>query len=78
MVRGTGSNHDARGAGQRKIKTFRLPVIGVCFLAFVASACGSHSSTPSTDAGLTMVGDAPLPGDTTRFDYESFDPQAGR
>ena len=78
MVRGTGSNHDARGAGQRKIKTFRLPVIGVCFLAFVASACGSHSSTPSTDAGLTMVSDVPLPGDTTRFDYESFDPQAGR
>lgn len=59
-------------------KTLRLAVTGVCFLAFVASACGSHASTPSTEAGLTTVRDVPLPGDTSRFDYESLDPQTGR
>jgi YVTN family beta-propeller protein len=47
-------------------------------LAVVASACGSHSSNPSKDSGLSIVRDIPLPGDTSRFDYESFDPQTGR
>ncbi len=42
------------------------------------SACSSGGSTPSTDSGLHTVRDMPLPGDTSRFDYESYDPQSGR
>jgi YVTN family beta-propeller protein len=59
------------------ISTLRFAAVIVC-LALGASACGGHSSSPSNDAGLSIVRDVPLPGDTSRFDYESFDPETGR
>ena len=60
------------------ISSLRFAVGVLSCLAVVASACGSHSSNPSKDSGLSIVRDIPLPGDTSRFDYESFDPQTGR
>jgi YVTN family beta-propeller protein len=57
----------------------RAIVIGLLSaIVLTLSACSSGSSTPSTDSGLHTVGDTPLPGDTSRFDYESFDSQSGR
>ena len=47
-------------------------------VALALSACSSRSSTPSTDSGMRTVRDTPLPGDSSRFDYENFDPQSGR
>ncbi len=53
-----------------------LALLGI--LAVLSFACSARSSTPSKDSGLHTIRDIPLPGDTSRFDYESFDPRTGR
>jgi hypothetical protein len=40
------------------------------------TAC-SGFATPSQSLPLRATHDVPLPGGTTRFDYESFDPKTG-
>jgi hypothetical protein len=49
---------------------------GVTLLAtiiLVAAGCAQQKSAP-----LRKVADIPLPGAAVRFDYQSFDPSAGR
>ncbi len=55
-----------------------LCLVAILACVIVAMACLSHSSAPSSDAGLRTIRDTVLPGDTSRFDYESFDPESGR
>jgi DNA-binding beta-propeller fold protein YncE len=43
------------------------------FVCIAAAACSPHGSAPS-GALLSLVGDVPLPGGATRFDYQEIDP----
>lgn len=46
-------------------------------LAVASLAISMHAALPAGRLPLRAVKDYPLPGQTTRFDYESFDPQTG-
>jgi len=46
------------------------------FVVACAAAAISHAATPKP-LPLRVVRNIPLPGRTTRFDYESFDPLTG-
>src|SRR3569623_838017 len=45
--------------------------------ALVVCACSPHGSAPSGDL-LSLVGDVPLPGGATRFDYQEIDRGKGQ
>lgn len=61
-----------------------LTIIGVVVAVIVVRSllAGSRSSPVGPASGppvpLRTVADIPLPGDTSRFDYQSLDPQTGR
>lgn len=42
------------------------------------SSPAAATPTPEPEAALRTEADVPLPGDTSRFDYQSFDPTSGR
>src|SRR5438270_12370782 len=64
----------------------RLPAILTSVLLALCTACGSStrgsSGTAATPSGgqalLSTIADVPLPGDTSRWDYQSIDPQSHR
>jgi DNA-binding beta-propeller fold protein YncE len=51
----------------------RPSVIAVLLAACLAAMQLAHAAGPVPGLPLAMVADAPLPGDTSRFDYESYD-----
>ena len=51
-----------------------MRTIGSVILLLIAQSIGAADN----GALLTRVADVPLPGGSTRFDYQSFDPQTGR
>jgi DNA-binding beta-propeller fold protein YncE len=58
--------------------TVRLAIaVGLVAVA-VAALVGSKALSQSLPATFTTIQDVPLPGDTSRFDYESLDPGAHR
>ncbi len=55
--------------------------VAVAMLSLSVAACGSGSAVKTSLARqdqLRLVADVPLPGNTSRFDYQSFDPQSKR
>jgi DNA-binding beta-propeller fold protein YncE len=56
-------------------------VVALLALAVIASACTSNEpaaqQNPAPPLPLRAVGEVPLPGDTSRFDYSSLDEQRG-
>jgi YVTN family beta-propeller protein len=62
----------------------RMLCITLCALAVLVAACGADSNPsrqpaqPTSNANLRTVRDIPLQGNTSRFDYESFDAQSHR
>ena len=68
--------------GSRMISCLRSTVILPALGMAACSACSHSSSSPAAVASspsfpLTLVADAPLPGASTRFDYQEIDPTAG-
>ena len=53
-----------------------LLTVAIALLAAVLAACSS-AATPSQPLPLKLLRDIPLPGYTSRFDYESLDPKTG-
>jgi DNA-binding beta-propeller fold protein YncE len=61
----------------------RRQLIIACFVLILAAGCAAISqgrvvAQPTDVAQLRIIRDVPLPGDTSRFDYESIDPTAHR
>jgi YVTN family beta-propeller protein len=58
----------------------KLTAALLCLASLVLPGCptGVHGALQSDSGPLHLVQDIPLQGDTSRFDYESFDPQAHR
>ena len=56
--------------------------IAIALLALVGTGCGplpgSSGSTQAAIAGYHLVHDVPLPGDTSRWDYQTLDPASHR
>lgn len=55
--------------------------VAAAALALSVAACGSGSALKTGRTGegqLRLLADVPLPGGTSRFDYQSFDPQSKR
>jgi DNA-binding beta-propeller fold protein YncE len=52
--------------------------IGILMASNFAEVCRAPAAVQSQDAILSKVADIPLPGNATRFDYQSFDEESGR
>src|SRR4051812_22521814 len=57
----------------------RLPtVIAVIAALLLASCARGQRAVPPDALGLRQVAEIPLPGGTSRWDYQSLDPSSGR
>src|SRR5215831_12291123 len=74
---------DRRGLAILSSTRMRRHLTITCLLLLSAAGCAAISQSrvaaqPSDMAQLRTIRDVALPGDTSRFDYESFDPEAHR
>lgn len=59
----------------KRILVLAATVCGLATVLLLMSLTAGGSSSVTASLPLTMVGDIPLPGGASRFDYESIDPQ---
>jgi len=72
------------GSGMRIKRRWAMPLAGVALVVVALGAVAAVRAAPgrvsqsSLPAAFATVRDVPLPGDTSRFDYESLDPATHR
>jgi len=55
-----------------------FPLLGLVAALLLASCSRSQSAVPTDALGLRQLAEIPLPGDMSRWDYQSLDPTTGR